>query len=85
MAKQTIVGQHESLAGRLLRLPLGELAIGIFLWLVTVAALYGVLLLLVLRPSLGFPSTSVPPSASEKSDTTGGLAGASCYFPTTED
>jgi hypothetical protein len=64
---------------------MGELAIGIFLWLVTVAALLGVLLLLVLRPSLVFTSTSSPPLESEKSEPSGGLAGASCYFPTTEE
>ena len=85
MAKRSVSSQADSLLARLLCLPLGELAIGIFLWLVTVAALYGVLLLLVLRPSLGFPSTSVPPLESERSELTGDLAGASCYFPTTKE
>ena len=68
MARQTV--SHSARGGisqLLLGLPMGTLAIGIFLWLISVCALLGVLALLVHRPLLVFTSESSEPLVSEKS------------------
>jgi hypothetical protein len=74
-----------SLSHLLLRLPLGVVAIGVSLWLISVLALLGGLALLVLRPSLVFTSDSAKPSVSEQSEPRDSLAGISCSFPNLEE
>jgi hypothetical protein len=69
----------------LLDLPMGVLAIGVSLWLISVLALLGGLALLVLRPSLVFTSDSPVPSASTQVEPSENLAGAVCSFPTSEE
>jgi hypothetical protein len=75
-----------SLAKSLSKTPLGLIAMRIFLWLVSVAALLGLLSLLVLRPSLVSTSESSGPSTSNplRDASSDGLAGAVCSFPTTD-
>jgi hypothetical protein len=70
-------------AETILNAPLGLTAMRIFLWLISVAALYGALTLLVLRPSLVSMSESSGPSESVKTDNRESLEGAVCSFPTT--
>jgi hypothetical protein len=64
---------------------MGLTAMRIFLWLISVAALYGVLTLLVLRPSLVSTSESSRPSESAKAENRESLEGAVCSFPTLEN
>jgi len=87
MANQNRSGgpARDSLSHQLLDLPLGVLAIRTFLWLITVLALLGGLMLLVLRPSPVFTSDSPKPSESRSSDNREGLAGVVCSFPTSEE
>ena len=75
---------QEGLSQQLLRIPLGSLAIGVSLWLISVVALLGVLTLLVLRPSLVFMSDSSGPSGSTQVEPRESLEGAVCSFPTME-
>ena len=77
--------ERGSLSHQLLDLPMGVLAIRIFLWLITVLALSGALMLLVLRPSLVFTSDSPKPLESRLSDNQASLAGVVCSFPTSEE
>jgi hypothetical protein len=69
----------------LLDLPMGVLAIGVSLWLISVLALLGGLALLVLRPSLVFTSDSPKPSVSTQVEPSESLAGAVCSFPISEE
>lgn len=80
-------------ATALLNAPLGLTAMRIFLWLISVGAALGLLMLLVLRPSLVYTSASLGPSDSQPTTTTkstmevdsGNLEmGAVCTFPLEE-
>lgn len=76
---------QEGLSQQLLRIPLGSLAIGVSLWLISVVALLGVLTLLVLRPSLEFTSDSSEPLVSAKAENQVGPEGVVCSFPNLEN
>lgn len=77
--------QDISLAQSILDAPLGLFAMRIFLWLIAVAATLGLLVLLVLRPSLVYTSDSSEPLGSAKAEASGGLEGAVCSFPMQEN
>jgi hypothetical protein len=64
--------------------PMGLIAFRTFLWLISVVAVFPLLVLLVLRPSLVFTSESSGPSESVKLETLENPEGVVCSFPNLE-
>jgi len=77
--------EAQTLSQTLLGIPLGTLAIGIFLWLISVVTLLGGYTLLVLRPSLVSTSDSSVPLDSRSSENQVGPEGIVCSFPNLQE